>query len=159
MHTSDHHYGSTERLDSLLGRTIRAIYMGEEALVFVTDAQSVAFTVSGDCCSHSYFYDFYGVRNLLDNGPVIAWEAVDLDPSDPGYVTKGNKDNRAGDYGADQVVCYGYRFTTVHPLFGEVSSVFSFRNDSNGYYGGSLEDSAVPSNLNALKLLTQDEVG
>ena len=158
MRTSNHHYGSTERLDSLLGRTIRAIYMGEKALMFVTDAQSVAFTVWGDCCSHSYFYDFYGVRNLLDNGPVIAWEAVDLDPSDPGYVTEGNKGNRAGDY-ADQVVCYGYRLTTVHPLFGEVSSVFSFRNDSNGYYGGSLEDSTVPDDLSALRLLTQDEVG
>ncbi len=159
MHTGNHHYGPTEQLDSLVGRTIRGIYMGEETIVFVTDAEPVAFTVYGDCCSHSYFYDFYGVSHLLDNGPIIAWEAVALDPGDPGYVTEDNKDNRAGDYGADQVVCYGYRFTTVHPMFGEVSSVFSFRNDSNGYYGGDLADCETPDDLGTLKLLTKDEVG
>ena len=34
--------------------------------------------------------------------------------------------------------CYGYEIVTEHPTFGEVTCVFSFRNDSNGYYGGSL---------------------
>lgn len=53
----------------------------------------------------------------------------------------------------------GYRLTTVHPKFGEVSSVFSFRNVSNGYYGGWIE----PVDLDVTKAdqikLTDDEVG
>ena len=41
---------------------------------------------------------------------------------------------------------YGYAITTESEQFGEMTSVFSFRNSSNGYYGGwmySTEDREV----------------
>jgi len=161
--SEDQYYDVTdvhERLDSLVGRSVNAIRMGDQDLGFITDQGPVGFGVEGDCCSHSYFYDFYGVRNLLDNGPITSWECVALEPGDAGYVTDANRDNKAGEWGADQVQSYGYRLFTVHPQWGEVSSVFSFRNDSNGYYGGYLTcDESGEDEWRLLKLLTDDEPG
>jgi len=117
----------------LVNRYITAIYMSDDRLTFDTDQGPISFEVEGDCCSHSYFFDFYGVENLLSNGRVVRTEAVDLQPSDPGYHNPDIDD----DY--DVIKVYGYRLTTEHPEFGEVSSVFSFRNSSNGYYGGWME--------------------
>lgn len=116
-----------DALGTMVGRSVQRIWMTEEYLVFrMNDGQDVAFTVYGDCCSHSYLWDFLGVRNLLDNGPIIQVAEIVM-PEVPE---------------SEELGCtrwYGYRFTTEHPLFGEVSSVLSFRNDSNGYYGGEME--------------------
>lgn len=155
----------------LIGRTITRIRMNEDYLVFDTDAGEIAYTVEGDCCSHSYFFDFYGVRNVLDNGPVSAFEEVELSPGDPGYHPDDclgyQWDSEAGAYKPnacgrdhDQIAVYGLRLTTKHPVFGPVSSVFSFRNDSNGYYGGWMRRTSAPVNdLGDLEDLTADKVG
>jgi hypothetical protein len=45
-----------------------------------------------------------------------------------------DEDSAAGDV----VAAYGFEIVTTDPKFGDVTSVFSFRNDSNGYYGGNL---------------------
>ena len=47
--------------------------------------------------------------------------------------------------GSGVVRVYGYRIASDHPTWGEVTAVMSFRNDSNGYYGGEL----VPAGPNA----------
>ena len=73
-----------EALNKLVGKKITKIRMDEEFLVFETDDSGVhAFTVEGDCCSHSYFFDFYGVRQLLEGGKVTSTEEVELSPGDP----------------------------------------------------------------------------
>lgn len=131
-------YGS-EGYDALIGATISAVLISEERLIFQTDRGLVTFRVDGDCCSDSYFYDFYGVKHLLKNGPVTAFEQVDLQPGDPGWHDCSKHGEMPYDDGGDwheSREVYGYRITTVHPQFGPVTSVFSFRNDSNGYYGG-----------------------
>jgi hypothetical protein len=92
------------------------------------DDGDIAFTVEGDCCSYSYFYDFLGVRRLLEHGPILDAYFKELDDPDP------EKDEDAAR--GECVIAYGVVFVTEHPRFGEVSSVMSFRNDSNGYYGG-----------------------
>lgn len=112
-------------LDALVGRSIRRVFMNEEFLLFDTDAGPLAFTVEGDCCSSSYFYDFVGVGKLLANGRVVSVASIDMaDPDD--------EDSRRGYV----VVAYGFEVVTEHPMWGEQTSVLSFRNDSNGYYGG-----------------------
>lgn len=118
--------------EKLVGKKINRILMSQDYLRFETDKGDFSFSVFGDCCSHSYFYDFYGVQKLLDNGPVKQVEAVDLTPGD------FNTDSRD-----DYIQCYGFSFTTESPEFGDVTSVFSFRNSSNGYYGGWVEDVEV----------------
>lgn len=144
----------------LVGASINEILMSDEFLTFQTDKGSISCQAVGECCSVSYFYDFYGVKNLLENGPVVSFEEIDLSPGDPGYLP-GGYDSTVGydstGFGYFQV--YGYRLTTVHPKFGEVSSVFSFRNVSNGYYGGWIN----PIDLDVTKAeqikLTDDKVG
>lgn len=109
--------------------------MDQDNLKFVTDDGDFCFQVYGDCCSVSYFNDFYGVRNLLENGAILEVKGVKLTDEEEKRFT-ARLDAKKEYY--DQLQFYGYRFTTNHPEFGLVSSVFSFRNDSNGYYGGSL---------------------
>lgn len=134
---------------ALVGKTVRSIHWSEEALVFDTDAGLVGFTVYGDCCSYSLFNDIYGVEHLLNNGPIIAAETVELAEDDVRYP-------REKEY--ESIEYYGYRLTTVHPTFGEVSSVFSFRNESNGYYGGWMNRMANPSIPEDAKQITADVV-
>jgi hypothetical protein len=137
--------------EEIIGAAVFAIHINEDRLVFETSKGIVAYEVDGDCCSRSYFFDFYGVRNLLDNGPVTAFEEVHLSPGDPGYRADTWEKGAGwseGEY--EDVKVYGFRFTTSHPMFGDVSSVVSFRNSSNGYYGGdmrSIELDSVPSGM------------
>jgi hypothetical protein len=120
-------YGwKTRGLEQLVGADVANIAMNQEYLAFNTDKGIFGFYVEGDCCSWSYFYDFHGVLKLLVNGQVVSVESVDLDASD--YT-------RVSDRG-ECLQVYGYRIISESPIWGEQSSVFSFRNESNGYYGG-----------------------
>lgn len=113
-------------IERLVGKKIQKIFMNEDYLKFETNGGPVVFYVSGDCCSHSYFHDFIGVKKLLENGKVMGARAIPL-----GVVGK-NKNY-------DEVIqSYGYEIVTENPTFGEQTSVFSFRNSSNGYYGGEM---------------------
>jgi len=118
----------------LIGKTVKHIFLNEEYLKFVTDGGNFVFTVEGDCCSHSYFYDFIGVKKLLAGNPITSFESVELSEDDPRAKVKPDE--------YEEIECYGYRITTEDPKFGEVSSVFSFRNSSNGYYGGWMRDTS-----------------
>lgn len=104
----------------------------------------------GDCCSHSYFYDFIGVDKLLNNGPVVSAREVELKESDP----RGVVPEHEHEYEYESIKVYGYEIVTEDPNFGPVTTVFSFRNSSNGYYGGELEScSEAPVGL---KQITKD---
>lgn len=112
--------------------------MDEDTLTFVTDKGDFAYRVEGDCCSTSVFYDFYGVKNLLENGVVTEVKEVELHPID---IVKEDNYSEKDKKGCDaSIQVYGYQLTTISEKFGEVTSVFSFRNYSNGYYGGWMEE-------------------
>ena len=115
-------------MKELINKKINRIFMNENNLKFETDGGVLIYTVYGDCCSYSYFHDFIGVKNLLKGGKVKNVEEIEV----------GDDGKRKG--GEDQLSFYGYRITVDDPKLGELSSVVSFRNDSNGYYGGSLND-------------------
>lgn len=148
---------------AIVNKTVTGILMSEKFLTFETTAGNVTFGVEADCCSRSYFFDFYGVERLLGS-KVIRLERVELDPGDVGYHESTYAVPDAGPKGFERyshTKVYGYRLITEHPVFGEVSSVFSFRNDSNGYYGGEmclLEDS-MDSTLTVQERLTADKIG
>ena len=59
----------------------------------------------------------------------------------------------------EEVQVYGYRITAEHPLFGPVSAVMSFRNTSNGYYGGWMDRSHKEPNYLPEHQLFADKVG
>lgn len=142
----------TELKEKLLGKKIQKIFLSQSYLKFETDQGNVLFQVEGDCCSHSYFFDFYGVKKLLENGPVTDFKSVPIKEGDFNAVTKTDED-----YG-DVIQCYGYAITTESPEFGEQTSVFSFRNKSNGYYGGSLEWRDGGPDLDVQPEITDDVV-
>lgn len=131
-------YGN--KLEELKGRKITKIYFNQMYLRFETEGgPTYTFTVDADCCSSSYFYDFYGVKNLLDNGPVTEVKEVEL------------KDSDIKESDGEYIQVYGFQLTTESKEFGPVTSVFSFRNSSNGYYGGSLVDSSFEGELPEIK--------
>lgn len=116
-----------EVLNDLIGKKITEIHMNDDYLVFITDGAEVhAFQAVGDCCSWSYFHDFYGLEKLLENGPVVSARPIAV-----------YHDDWEDEYGEKQA--YGFEIVTEHPTWGEQTSVFSFRNESNGYYGGWIE--------------------
>jgi len=133
--------------DNLVGKTISEIWWNHEYLLFVTDQGVIGYYVDGDCCSTSYFYDFYGVQNLLRNGPIVSTREIYLD---------SKWDNN----GSELTQCYGFEFVTKHPTWGEVTSVLSFRNDSNGYYGGMMHHAILSPNMrDKLIQVTEDQHG
>ena len=117
-------------INRLVGCKVNRIFMNEDNLKFETDKGNIVFFVSGDCCSRSVFYDFIGVKKIIGN-TIIKVEEIDLIEGDK---TTDNKNYQ------ESISVYGFRLITNDSQFGEVSSVFSFRNYSNGYYGGCLYD-------------------
>lgn len=124
-------------VQELTGATVKRLYMDQTYLKFKTDKGDYCFAVRGDCCSSSYFWDFLGVKHLLSGHPIVKVEQVYLDDPTDANAQSG-----------DVVQAYGYRFVVDTPEFGEVTALMSFRNDSNGYYGGWMQDaSSVPADL------------
>lgn len=136
-------FNDNELNELVVGKKVLAVRVSEQFLVFETDQGLVAFSVEGDCCSHSYFYDIVGADKLLANGPVVS--ASELDLSDRSFYE---------DY--EDIQVYGYEFVSEHPIWGEQTTVVSFRNSSNGYYGGWMNSVDQPGrlNLNDLQLVT-----
>jgi len=123
-------------IENLVGKTVKKIYMNEDCLKFETDSGNVVFTVDGDCCSQSVFYDFYGVKNLLAGNPITSVKEVKLNPTDISEKDGEQKDKKSYQ---EAISVYGFQLFTQSKDFGEVTAVFSFRNYSNGYYGGWME--------------------
>jgi len=149
----------------LIGCKVEAIKMSKDFLIFKTDKGVVAYQVHGDCCSHSFFYDFYGVENLLNNGAIVDVKEVNLLEGDYNRTYIINPVEQAF-IDAGELSLYGYQITTIEPMYGfEVTSVFSFRNESNGYYGGWMETINVSEvaeqlkkNMEHVQLITKDVI-
>lgn len=136
-------------MEKLIGKTIKKIFVNDDFLVFETDRGNIIYKVEGDCCSRSYLHDFIGVKKLLENGLVKSVEGVEL--VEKVHTEKEKESN------FEETKWYGYRIITQHPEFGEVDSAFSFRNESNGYYGGWIsEDDKKLEEIEGLKEITDD---
>lgn len=143
-------YSDEEMADLIVGATVTALHLSEYRLTLETDRGMVTLTAEAECCSISYFHDLIGVRHLLDNGPITAFEPIELAPGDVGYHDPWCQHFDCEGvapcgqaHPQEYLAVYGYRFTTEHRRFGPVSTVVAFRNASNGYYGGWL--SAIES--------------
>ena len=114
----------------IIGKTIKKIRFNEDYLILEFEDSIFAMSVEGDCCSTSYFYDFYGVDSIL-NHKIREITSVELDPTD-----------LKASHSGESVEVYGYKIVCddnegEYNFYGTSrTGVFSFRNDSNGYYGG-----------------------
>jgi len=129
----DHSEHREERFTEIVGALVEGIWFDDNLLTFETDKGLYSYYLT-EYGGESYFADFHGVNNLYENGPVLSIQEIPLQSGDPGYLPPDSK----GPRGEDSVAVYGVRLTTMHPTFGEVSSTFSFRNESNGYYGSEI---------------------
>lgn len=107
----------------LVGRTIAGIDLATDrkAIRFrMSDGESVVARTDGDCCSSSWV-EAMDTPELIVGSPVLSVENIDM--PDRG---------RPNEYGV--ITYYGCKITTT-----KGACVIDYRNESNGYYGGSLE--------------------
>lgn len=119
-------------LDALIGARIDAVMTNDDRneLVFVTNKGLIGFDALGDCCSCSYF-DTLGPLEALHGATVGAVKDVDLDD-------RNFRDNDNDNDWGDLTQFYGHTIITNK---GNVDLVY--RNESNGYYGGWIEQRPV----------------
>ena len=140
-----------DTLKDLVGKKINRIFVNQKYLKFKTNEGNFTYTVLGDCCSNSFFYDFYGVRNLLEGGKIKEVKEVKLHPTDL-FVIPDKGDNTS---------VYGFSITIEleeNDYYRERTAVFSFRNESNGYYGGWIEKVQDIQDMKVFPEITEDIV-
>ena len=109
--------------------TIQEIGVSPEFLYIKTDEDATCLGTYGDCCSSTDIHDVIGVKKVLKTGPIVGFRETKASEYCEGYVGPWD----------DSVQNYGLEIVVDHPEFGEVTCVVSYRNNSNGYYGGNLE--------------------
>ena len=146
-------------LEQLQGDVIEKIYMSEDMLIIQTNKRIASFNVEGDCCSYSVFYDFIGVKGLLGKTILsiepVALEASDITEHTSEYGYDVYKDKKGED---ENIEVYGYQINYLDPIYGERTAVFSFRNYSNGYYGGWMNGNIISKLPEKLPPLIKDDV-
>lgn len=109
-------------MKELIGKTIKDIKFIDEGsfCLFETETGQIKYQAEGDCCSHSYFSDIIN-KDAMVGSAVL--EVVEKE--------RREAESRTGE---DYVRLYSYTIKTAKG-HGDIE----FRNDSNGYYGGSCE--------------------
>lgn len=131
-------------MKKLNGKVIKEINVfGEyhDKIQFVTDSGDICFYTYGDCCSSSFFSDIWNAQNIIGE-KVITVEDIDLQPGEA--PNRGAEDD-------DNEQIYGIKITSE-----KGSCVIIFRNHSNGYYGGSIEDGSSPKEDEKKWAITQN---
>ena len=124
-------------LKTLIGKTLTKIEWNEGEVTFFWDGGKARFEACGDCCSHTWIDSFEGNEDIIGDEivKVTELELGGMDNPSAEECKCKNADHDADHkYGHDSLALYGYRIET-----NKASATLDFRNDSNGYYGGSLE--------------------
>ena len=108
---------------NLVGHVINDIFIGsgEDYFLFKGPKIDLCLYGYGDCCSETWFSDVYNADNLRGH------EIISVDEIDSGETDKEPERSRQE---CDNV--YGIRIRTE-----KGTCVLTYRNSSNGYYGGS----------------------
>lgn len=150
------YYSDKNRDDLLIGGTIRRILIGEdkEGIIFVMDHgdEPLSYVYAetwGDCCSHTWIESIENAEMILGKR-IVAVE--DLDMPKPQW---GSGEESMEGWGGDLTQFYGLAIRTEDGS----RCVIEYRNSSNGYYGGDLVFSALPSTTAEKKIRKWTEVG
>ena len=123
--------------ENMLNKPLEIVKLSDdkERITFkFKDGFERAFYVAGDCCSHSWI-EHLEMPDSVDGAVILSVGESDGVPWD-GHECKKKKDDKwSNECGHDHLQVYNTRFRTNK---GDI--VLEYRNDSNGYYGGSLED-------------------
>lgn len=129
--------------ENMLGRQVAAVTLSPERTLFTLefkDGFSRVFEVHGDCCSESWIEhlecpdDVIGatLTAVLDSDSV--WDATAYAKIPDVPITQDHADHDT-EHADSCIKIYNTVFRTTR---GDI--VLEYRNASNGYYGGALED-------------------
>jgi len=129
--------------DNMLNKPLKSIVLEKEKSEITfnfQDGSSRKFGVEGDCCSTSWI-EHLEMPDSIDGAIISSVEDGDGVPFD-GHECKP-KPGEDAEYGSkecghDHLQVYNTKF---HTDKGDI--ILEYRNDSNGYYGGSLTDLEV----------------
>ncbi len=130
-------------MEELIGKTISKVEMdGDTVIVFTTgEGEKIAYDAYGDCCSSSWFAHITNIEALLGNKVNAVVEREEFSDAEQKQAEAEGKYDclalYANDIKTDKGTCE-----------------IEYRNDSNGYYGGSCDlTSHIEKNL---KEITKD---
>lgn len=120
--------------DVLVGRTLTSVRQdGDDVVLRFTDGVK-RYRAYGDCCSSSWI-EHLTVPDLGRGAEVLRVTEVDVPVSDEMKAEQDARLKAKGEYETD---CLQVYHTAIATTKGEV--IIEYRNDSNGYYGGYLEE-------------------
>ena len=108
---------------SLLGKTLRAVRHDGDSIWFDTDAGGVQWVVDADCCSTTWV-------EAVDFGLCLGHRVTDVEEVD---LPESWYAAHPGPPEEDCLRTYGITIKTTGG-----AGTIDFRNESNGYYGGSM---------------------
>jgi len=115
-------------MEKLIGKKIESVTIFGDYhnyILFKTDLGDVKYFADGDCCSSSFFSEIFNADNII--GQVIK-EVKDIPLEDGEAPNRGATED-------DNEKVYG-----IHITSDKGTCTIIFRNHSNGYYGGSIEE-------------------
>jgi hypothetical protein len=123
---------NTNEVSLLENNVLEKIAITSDKLGLKLGDKWLVIPVGGDCCSSSYYNDLFMLGNIIGK-KIVSIEEISLE---------GDKyKDKKLDY--DLIQYYGLKFNAedTESEFGTVSNnmVVSFRNESNGYYGGYID--------------------
>lgn len=128
---------NSERNELLIGQTIASVEIGgdyrDKVYLHLTNGKTISGRTDGDCCSMSW------VEAIEE--PALGYPATITAVQDLSLATNNNtpngvplsKHHKLED--CDSLAFYGLKITTDK---GEL--IIDYRNDSNGYYGGDMDN-------------------
>ena len=117
---------SKEKIANIIGKTLHAITEYEGDLILNLGNKEIVFQAVGACCSESWIES---VESPTQPEVIVSFEEIEISPTfEPKPSVK--KDHTE----MDHVRYYFYKLTTD-----KSSYLIEMRNNSNGYYGGTLE--------------------
>lgn len=106
----------------LIGKTIESVWLAEDgkAIRFnLKGGEEIIARTEGDCCSSTWIESIEMPENMI--GTVREADDIDM-----------NRASEKADY--EIIQFYGFRIVTEKGI-----ATLDYRNESNGYYGGSLD--------------------
>lgn len=118
-----------------IGKKIQSIRInnGETSIDFFLEGCNKRLVTYGDCCSSSWI-EHLEMPNNVEGATITSVTEDDMPPWD-NHICEAHKEGCLTPCEHDSLRVY---HTVFHTDRGDI--VLEYRNDSNGYYGGNLED-------------------
>lgn len=139
-------------MKELIDHVITKVEIGEDStnLVFTdSHGEKYFYYTYGDCCSTSWFSHITGIKNLLGQRVNEVKERYEFTEEEQKKAEE--EYTKENEYGPDSLQLYGIMLKTD-----KGTCDIEFRNESNGYYGGSCDYQGKSGSVKGLKEVSED---